>query len=123
MTRTPPAAPPNDTGARRKIPLGSKIAAGVAGAGLISAVVWTKIGLADESDFKNHRAMGTATRSEADRVERDQNLINLSWGVTGAAAITAVVIYFVAPAYTTDTKSAMVVPTDGGIVASFARRF
>ncbi len=106
---------------KRRIPLGSKIAAGVTGVGLISALVFTKIGIDAEKDLKNNP---NATQADADKVERDQNLINISWGITGAAAITAVVIYFAAPGYATDTKNVAIAPNrDGGWSAAFTARF
>lgn len=106
---------------KRRIPLGSKIAAGVTGVGLISALVFTKIGLDAEKDLKGNP---NATEADANKVERDQNLINISWGVTGAAAITAVVIYFAAPSYATDQKNIAIAPNrDGGWSAAFTARF
>jgi tetratricopeptide (TPR) repeat protein len=112
---------PVDQGERkRRIPLGSKIAAGVTGVGLISALVFTKLGLDAEKDVK----LPGATDEDADKVERYQNLINISWGVTGAAAITAVVIYFAAPSYSTDSRNVVIAPNrDGGWSAAFTKRF
>lgn len=107
----------------RRIPLGSKIAAGVAGAGLITALVVTKLGLDAEHHFKD---LGRdATQADADHVERYQNLINLSWGVTAAAAATSVVIYFVAPSYATESKRIAIAPNTGdrGWSATFTGRF
>lgn len=64
-----------------------------------------------------------ATQKDADKVERDQHLINITWGITGAA-ITAVVIYFAAPSYATDTKNIAIAPNrDGGWSAAVTARF
>lgn len=117
----PVPAPATETGERkRRLPLGSKIAAGVTGVGLISALVFTKIGLDAEKDLANNP---NATQKDADTVERYQNLINLSWGITGAAAVTAAVIYFAAPSYVTDRRSITLIPSNGGLTAGFAARF
>lgn len=117
--------PPAEGGPRnRRIPLGSKIAAAATGVGLVTSIVLTKIGLSAESDFKELRDQGMATQADADKVSRDQNLINVSWGLTGAAAVTAVVIYFVAPSYSTDRKSVVIArPRDGGWTAGLIGRF
>lgn len=106
---------------KRRVPLGSKIAAGITGLGLISALVFTKLGLDAEDDLKNNTM---PTQEDADNVERYQNLINISWGVTGAAAITAVVIYFAAPSYSTDKRNIAIAPNrDGGWTAALTMRF
>jgi tetratricopeptide (TPR) repeat protein len=120
---TPTTPSPIDEGARkRRIPLGSKIAAGVTGVGLISALVFTKLGLDAEKDLKNPDT--NPMQSDANKVERYQNLINVSWGVTGAAAITAVVIYFAAPSYATDRNNVVIAPNrDGGWSAALTARF
>ena len=110
------AEPPPD----RRIPLGSKIAAGVTGAALVGALVFTKLGLDAEQDLKNNPM---ATQADIDRVERYQNLINVSWGLTGAAAATAVILYFAAPSYATDRAVVVAPLRDGGWAASLKGRF
>lgn len=122
ITTPTPASPTQEDVVRtRSIPLGSKIAAGVTCAGLISALVFTKLGLSAEKDLKNNP---NPMEKDADRVERFQNLINVSWGITGAAAITAVVIYFAAPSYSTDSRNVVIAPAaDGGWSAAFTGRF
>jgi hypothetical protein len=127
LPATPPSTPvdtPKDTAPvrARRIPLASKIAAGVAGAGLVESIVVTKLGLDAESDFK---ALGRgATQADSDRVQRYQNLINISWGITAAAAATSVVVYFVAPSYATEGKSVAIAPSrDGGMSVTYTGRF
>lgn len=107
----------------RHIPLGSKIAAGVTGVGLITAIVVTKLGLDVEDDFSALREKNMATRADADRVERYQNAINISWGITAAAAVTTVALYFLAPTYTTDQRHIAIAPTTDGVSASILSRF
>ena len=106
---------------QRLIPLGSKIAAGVTGAGLVTALILTKIGLSAESNLKTN-LMGT--QADADEVERDQNLINIAWGITGAAAVTAVLLYIATPTYSSNDKVVVVAPTsNGGWAASLSGHF
>lgn len=123
-TPTPTPQPQVDTVRKRTIPLGSKIAAGVTGAGLIASLIFTKRGLDKENDFQKARDAGTATPDDAKSVDSAQNLINISWGFTAAAAITSVVIYFAAPSYSTDSKNVVIAPNrDGGFTAAFTTRF
>ncbi|MFN0253230.1 MAG: hypothetical protein ACKV2T_40540, partial [Kofleriaceae bacterium] len=120
---TPPPAepPPSDVQRKRTIPLGSKIAAGVTGVGVIVSIILTKRGIDKEEDLKNNPM---ATEADAKDVESAQNLINISWGITAAAAISTVVIYFAAPSYATDSKNVAIVPNrDGGFSAAFTTRF
>lgn len=105
----------------RRIPLGSAITAGVAGASLVSALIFTKLGLDAERALENNPM---PIQKDADLVERYQDLINTSWAFTGAAAITAVVIYFAAPRYSTARKTVIVAPgRDGGWSAAWVGRF
>jgi hypothetical protein len=125
-TIIPASAPaaPTDVVRTRRIPLGSKIGAGVTGAGLITTIVITKVGRGIEQDFVNDRAMHTATQAEADRVDRYQNMINISWGVTAAAGIATVAFYFVTPSYTAQQTQVVVTPNaGGGLSAGLAGRF
>jgi hypothetical protein len=108
----------------RRIPLGSKIAAGVTGVGLVTAIVLTKVGLGVERDFHALRDRDMATSADADRVERYQHGINIAWGVTAAAAVASVAIYVLAPSYATDDRQVVVAPTgDGGWTAGMTARF
>jgi hypothetical protein len=105
----------------RRIPLGTKIAAGVTGAGLITSIVFTTVGLSAERDLKNNPM---ASNADANRVERYQTLINASWGITGAAALTAAVIYFATPIPATDRGTVVIAPThDGGWATSLTGTF
>jgi tetratricopeptide (TPR) repeat protein len=105
----------------RRIPLGSKIAAGAAGVGLVVSIVLTKRGLDVEREFKD---LGVAaTKADADRVERHEDLINLSWGLTAAAAVTSVALYFVAPRRASHRKVVIAPSHDGGWTAAFTGRF
>jgi tetratricopeptide (TPR) repeat protein len=120
-TTTTPRPVQADTVRTRRIPLGSKIAAGVTGAGVIASLILTKRGLDKEKDFD---ALPAPTPKDADKVESAQNLINISWGITAAAAVTSVVIYFVAPSYSNESKKVVIAPTrDGGWSAAFTARF
>jgi len=106
---------------RRLVPLGSKIALGVGAVGLGSAIVLGVLGLRAEHDLKEDPA---ADQSDADRVERYQNAINVSWAVTGVAAATAVTLYFVTPSPARDRRSIGVAPMHGGgWAASLGGRF
>jgi tetratricopeptide (TPR) repeat protein len=118
---TKPEPPRTEVVRTRQIPLGSKIAAGVTGVGLVASILFTKRGLDKEKDLQNNPM---ATPDDAKDVESAQNLINISWGLTAAAAISTVVIYFVAPSYKTETRNLAIVPNrDGGFQAAFTARF
>jgi tetratricopeptide (TPR) repeat protein len=107
----------------RTVPLGSKIAAGVAGAGLIAAIYSTAKGLKIESDFRDARDAGTASVDDSRRVEKYQTAINVSWAVTGVALASSVAIYFVAPSYTTSDRTIAVLLTRDGVSAAWTTSF
>jgi hypothetical protein len=82
--------------------------------------VFTILGVGAERDLAGDPR---ATKADADRVERYQDLINLSIGITAAAAVTSVVLYFATPSYSTDRRTLAVAPVRDGWGAFVVGRF
>ncbi len=106
---------------RRRVPTASKIALGIGGASAAGGIVLGILGKRAESKLQGDP---NATQADADRVERYETAINVSWGIAAAATITSVIVYFVAPTYNSDRTSVVVAPDrSGGWVASVSASF
>lgn len=121
-------APPMDRGetraipstsSERHVPIASWISFGVGGLGLVGAVGFGVLGLRREHEL---HALVNPSAHDTVVVERLQLATNLSLAVTGAAALTGVVWYFVAPAHTARTSLALA-PRDRGWSVTWSATF
>ncbi len=120
LVSRPPAEEMTGSQRRRRVPMASKIALGIGGAGAVGGVVLGILGSRAESDLQ---ANPNATQPDADRVERYEAAINLSWGIAAAATLTGVAVYLVTPRHSGGRRAVVVAPSHGGWTASMAGSF
>ena len=120
-TAVPTAPAPEATGPR-KVPIASYVLGGV-GVAALGVGVWMRVQGSKDYDELEKNCAPTCPNSDVDTVKREYLISNVALGVSAAALVGAVTVYFVAPRSSSPEMAFRVAPTYGGGMAQFVKAF